>query len=145
MSSGTARPFAYGLAQRGDVGVRRFLGATVFTEVAQVDYDQFVRWRKNGPVYVPEPVVVIGERGGWPLPLMQIWTPTVRAGDGPVPEDWLWPEQTIVCADSTRMAREYCCSSIQQMWALISAGEVPPPTVAIGTVVGWPLEDGCVP
>lgn len=130
----TTAPWRMLTREQYDVGVRCFLGLHRFAELTDTPYDRLQRWRIYGPVWVPPPVVQIGRWPGWPLPLIQAWTPDWRVGSPPDP--WPWPYPTFVFADSITMCREHKVASAG-LWLRISQGDIPRPEVWIDNRPGW--------
>ncbi|NNH74505.1 hypothetical protein HLB23_32445 [Nocardia uniformis] len=122
--------------RRNDVGVHCFLGLRRFANEANIPYDRLRRWRLNGPVWIPDPVVAVGRWPGWPLPLIRSWTPDTIAGSGPVP--LRWPQPTIEYADTTSMCRRYRVASAG-LWSRIRDGEIPAPDVWVDDRPGWAI------
>ncbi|AYF73663.1 hypothetical protein D7D52_07105 [Nocardia yunnanensis] len=119
-----------------DVGVHCFLGLRRFAVETGVPYDLLQRWRIRGPYYVPPPVVLVGRWPGWPLPMIETWTPTIVAGSGPVPMEWRWPHPTIEAADTVTMCRHHDCAHAG-LWLRVSRGEIARPDIWVDDKPGW--------
>ncbi|WP_306358676.1 MULTISPECIES: hypothetical protein [unclassified Nocardia] len=129
------RPQPGGRARR-DVGVRRYLGLKQFALLAGVPYRRLQQCRLDGPLFVPEPVVMVGRRPGWALPTIQAWSPDYLAGSGPVPIQMRWPEPTRVCLDSAALCRIYRVRAAG-LWPLIARGDIAQPDVWVDDTPGW--------
>ncbi|MEV0367488.1 hypothetical protein [Nocardia fusca] len=109
----------------------RFVGVTAFADIAGVAPADLSRWRRQGPVWVPTPDVLLGEisRPGWDAELAKSWTPEEQPYPRPDPvQYWDLPE----------MQRRHAGMRAELLWTcLVVDGTIRWPDVWVDSHAGW--------
>ncbi|ONM46468.1 hypothetical protein [Nocardia donostiensis] len=115
----------------------RYLGVTAFATIAGVAPVSLSRWRIDGPIWVPGPDVVLGERRrcGWAAECAEMWTMSGCPVERPEPTAY-W---------DTAQMRRYYGLSYELLWkCVVEDKTLPMPAVWVDDQPGWvrPLPGG---
>ncbi|MGW0247711.1 hypothetical protein ACWDYH_13850 [Nocardia goodfellowii] len=105
-----------------------YVGLTALAHRKQIPPTILVRWRREGPIWVPGEEIHLGTDPGWSLPRADAWTPDSAPSTPPTPVVY-WPE--------AEMMRHYRIS-LGTLWALVVADRrLPMPAIWLDGRPGW--------
>lgn len=107
----------------------RYVSLATFAQMQYLDRQQMSRWLHNGPVWVPEPDIVLGarRRPGWSVECAEGWEMGMPRYDRPEP---------VMYLERAQILRQLAISA-ELLWAGIAEGSLSMPAIWRDDEPGW--------